>query len=278
MPKVPAFALLLAGAGLAGVGCAHPDLAADRHFAELREEVSKMEADRDKTGSLDALEAEVADQKRAGQDAKKRAGNDGASRAPRSVQLGGADDAEAEIGDATGRPEIKVQGAGGSSPRSSRSKSSIRDLDTSSLGESSSSSRSSATDPDAKKAYEAAIDLVKGKQYDKGLAGLTSFLARWPDHPYAENAVYWRGEAFYGQGEYLRAAEQFEAVLSRYGAGAKAPDALLKLGLCHDRLGSSSRAREYWDRLKSEFPKSDAARRIPGAKSSDSKVGPKENR
>lgn len=275
MPKVPAIVVSLVVAGVAGLGCAHPDLAADRHFAELREQVSKMEADNDKTSQrLDALEGDAADPK----GPQKRAGNDGPSRAPRSVQLGGADDAEAEIGDATGRPEIKVQGAGGPSPRSSRSKSSIRDLDTSSLGESSASSRSSATDPDAKKAYETALGQVQGKQYDKGLAGLTSFLARWPDHPYAENAVYWRGEAYYGQGEYLRAAEQFEAVLSRYGAGAKSPDALLKLGLCHDRLGSSARAREYWDRLKSEFPKSDAARRIPGSKSSDSKVGPKENR
>lgn len=275
MPKVPAIVVSLVVAGVAGLGCAHPDLAADRHFAELREQVSKMEADNDKTSQrLDALEGDAADPK----GPQKRAGNDGPSRAPRSVQLGGADDAEAEIGDATGRPEIKVQGAGGPSPRSSRSKSSIRDLDTSSLGESTASSRSSATDPDAKKAYETALGQVQGKQYDKGLAGLTSFLARWPDHPYAENAVYWRGEAYYGQGEYLRAAEQFEAVLSRYGAGAKSPDALLKLGFCHDRLGSSARAREYWDRLKSEFPKSDAARRIPGSKSSDSKVGPKENR
>ena len=39
---------------------------------------------------------------------------------PRSVQLGGADETEAEIGDATGRPEIKVQGVPGSSPRGAR--------------------------------------------------------------------------------------------------------------------------------------------------------------
>lgn len=276
MPKVPAIVLFLAlsGGGL-GLGCAHPDLAADRHFAELREQVSKMEADHDQTNQrLDALEGDVAEQKRA-QEAPKRA--DRAAAPPRSVQLGGADETEPEIGDATGRPEIRVQGAAGSSPRASRSKSRTNDVDTSSLGESS-SSRSSATDPEAKRAYEAALAQVQGKQYEKGLAGLTTFLARWPDHPYAENALYWRGEAYYAQGEYLRAAEQFEAVLARYGAGSKTPDALLKLGLCHDRLGSSARARETWDRLKSEFPKSDAARRIPGSKSSESKVGPKENR
>lgn len=274
MPRIPVSVRLVLFLAVGAVGCAHPDLAADRHFAELREQVSKMEADRDQTNSrLEALEGD-ADQKRAREMKKK---GDAPVNTPRSVQLGGADETEAEIGDATGRPEIKVQGVPGSSPRGARGKSSVKDSDySSSFGD---GPRSSATDPDAKKAYETALSQVQGKQYDKGLAGLTSFLARWPDHPYAENAVYWRGEAYYGQGEYLRAAEQFESVLARYGAGAKTPDALLKLGLCHDRLGSPARAREYWDRLKSEFPKSDAARRIPGARqTSESKSGPKENR
>jgi tol-pal system protein YbgF len=269
--RIIGVAVLFLAVGAAG--CAQPDLAADRHFAELREQVSKMEADRDQTNArLEQLEENAADKRRA-QDSTKK--GDGPAQ-PRSVQLGGADETEAEIGDATGRPEIKVQGAPGSSPRGARGKSSVRESDTSSsIGD---GPRSSATDPDAKRAYEAALAQVQGKQYDKGLAGLTSFLARWPDHPYAENALYWRGEAYYAQGEYLRAAEQFESVIARY-AGAKTPDALLKLGLCHDRLGAPARAREYWDRLKSEFPKSDAARRIPGARqSSESKVGPKENR
>jgi hypothetical protein len=35
--------------------------------------------------------------------------------------------------------------------------------------------------------------------------------------------------------------------------------------MCHDRLGSSARAREYWDRLKREYPRSDAAKKIPPA-------------
>lgn len=269
MRIIPATVLFLA---VGALGCAHPDLAADRHFAELREQVSKMEADRDQTNArLEQLEENAADQRRAPD--SKRKGEGPAQ--PRSVQLGGADETEAEIGDATGRPEIKVQGVPGSNPRGARGKSSVREADTSSFSD---GPRSSATDPEAKRAYEAALAQVQGKQYDKGIAGLTSFLARWPDHPYAENALYWRGEGYYAQGEYLRAAEQFESVLARYGAGSKTPDALLKLGLCHDRLGAPARAREYWDRLKSEFPKSDAARRIPGAKASESKVGPKENR
>ena len=156
--------------------------------------------------------------------------------------------------------------------------------------------RASALDPEAKKAYEAALAQVQAKQFDRGLEGLNAFLVRWPDHPYAENAMYWRGEAYFAQGNYLRAAEQFEAVLSRFGGGTKGADSLLKLGMCHDRLGASSRAREYWNRLKADFPRSDAAKRIPasardaapgsragsgdssGSREDSSPKGPKENR
>jgi TolA-binding protein len=48
--------------------------------------------------------------------------------------------------------------------------------------------------------------------------------------------------------------------------------------MCHDRLGASQRAREYWDRLKNEYPRSDAAKRIPAAGREASPKGPKENR
>lgn len=120
-------------------------------------------------------------------------------------------------------------------------------------------------DPEAKRAYEAALAQVQGKQYDRGLEGLSAFLAKWPDHPYAENAMYWRGEAYFARGEYLRAAEQFEAVLSRFN-GNKAPDALLKIGMCHERLGAGERAKEYWERLRREHPRSEAVKRIPSAR------------
>jgi tol-pal system protein YbgF len=133
--------------------------------------------------------------------------------------------------------------------------------------------RPSVLDPDAKRAYDQALSDVNARRYDRAMEGLTAFLARYPDHPYAENATYWRGEVYFARGEYLRAAEQFEAVLSKYN-GNKAPDALLKLGSCHERLGATDRAKEYWDRLRRDHPRSDAAKRVPLA---DAK-GPKETR
>ena len=90
--------------------------------------------------------------------------------------------------------------------------------------------RSSALDPEAKPAYEAALALVNSHQYDRALDALAAFLVKYPDHPYADNAMYWRGECYFAKGDYLRASEQFEGTVTRFPAGNKAPDALLKLG------------------------------------------------
>ena len=268
-------------------GCGRPETAADRHFAEMREQVSKMEAENDKFDQrLGAVEDAIADEKTA----RESGATPPSGQAARVVQLGGPSDSDAaDPNDPAARPDIRVTGVPGAAPmrpRGGKSNGRARIEESDPAGRAD-GPRSSALDPDAKAADEAALAQVQGKQYDRGLEGLNAFLVRWPDHPYAENALYWRGEAYFAQGEFLRAAEQFESVLARPGSGNKAPDALLKLGICHDRLGASQRAREYWDRLKNDYPRSDAAKRIPatsrkssGARedSSPDRKGPKENR
>ncbi len=143
------------------------------------------------------------------------------------------------------------------------------------------SSRPSALDPDARKAYDSALALVNGKQYAPALEAFSAFLARYPDHPYASNAIYWRGECYFAQGDYLRAAEQFDSVVTRYPLGNKTPDALLKLGMTQQKLGNLQKAKEYFDKLQHDFPRSDAVRRIPtqgGNEAARPKgAGPQEN-
>lgn len=235
-------------------------------MTEMRETISRIQSDRDRMDQrLGALEVALAEEK--GARAKETASPGAAPPAappPRTVSLGAGEPSREndDPNDTSSRPEIRVVGAPGANSRNARGKSRRNDdAEVGSLRVE--PARSSALDPDAKKAYENGLSQVQAKQYDRGLETLNAFLVRWPDHPYAENAMYWRGEAYYAQGEYLRAAEQFEAVLARFGGGSKAPDALLKLGLCHDRLGASARAREYWDRLKNEYPRSDAVKKIP---------------
>jgi len=229
-------------------------------MAEMNEQIQGIQAEQDKGSKVGRIEA----------DEKSMVGGPAASAppasaktaigAPRSVQLGGDDTGENEDpNDPTARPEIKVQGQGGGATMPTRPNGRrVRSGDDGTSG----GGASSATDPDAKKAYDNALQLVNQHQNDRALEALNAFLVKWPDHPYAENAMYWRGEIYFAQGEYLRAAEQFEAVVNRFN-GRKAPDALLKIGLCHEKLGAPTRAQDYWARLKRDYPQSDAARKIP---------------
>jgi tol-pal system protein YbgF len=123
--------------------------------------------------------------------------------------------------------------------------------------------RGGPVDEDAKKAYDAALALVNSKHYSEALEALAGFLVRWPDHPNADNAMYWRGQCYFAQGDYQNAAQELSGLLARFPAGNKAPDALLKLGLSEQRLGDAASARQSFDRLRRDFPRTDAARRIP---------------
>lgn len=113
---------------------------------------------------------------------------------------------------------------------------------------------------DAPAHYRSAIDLVRQREFGPALASLTDFLVRYPSDARAPKVMFWRGEVLFAQREYVRALEAFESSLSREPKGDKAADALLKVGLCHKRLGAPDRARAAMERLKSQFPQSDAAR------------------
>lgn len=166
--------------------------------------------------------------------------------------------------DPTPRPTIRVYGsARGGRYDDGSSSSSSSFVDQTSGTTTSVPSGSGALDPAAKPAYDAAITLVTARQYDRALDALAAFLVKWPDHPYADNAMYWRGECYFAKGDYLHAAEQFEGVVTRFPAGNKAPDALLKLGITQLKLGNPLKAKEYFDRLAQTYPQSAAARHIP---------------
>jgi tol-pal system protein YbgF len=161
------------------------------------------------------------------------------------------------------RPVIRVRGSGRA--RGGETVEETMPDENASAGQTERAPRPSALDPAAKKAYDAALALVNAKHYTQALDAFAGFLLRYPDHPYVVNAMYWRGECYYAQGDYVRAVEQFEGVIARFPLGGKTPDALLKLGLCQQKLGNPQKAHEYFDKLAKEWPRSDAARRVPSS-------------
>lgn len=112
---------------------------------------------------------------------------------------------------------------------------------------------------DAEALYVRALDLVRQRSFAPALAAIDALLAAHPRHPHAVRALFWRGEILFAQHAYARALETFERALAREPSGDKAPNALLRIALCHARLGAPDRAREALEALRIRFPDSEAA-------------------
>jgi tol-pal system protein YbgF len=243
---------------LVAVGCTHQD-PADRSVEKLRADISKIEAERDRLDQrVGALEA--AEHRRREALASPVPPSSAPARALPVVRV-----AETEAR-ATSLPP-----AHGEAPDLDTGAADLRPILHASGSRDGAERRGSkeggddpvAFSPEAKRDYDAALALARGKQYDKALQALTGFLVRFPDHPLVENAMYWRGECFYATGAFARAVEQFEGLIARFPYGNKAADALLKLGLAQEKVGAKDPAQKTFAELKVRYPKSDAARQIP---------------
>jgi tol-pal system protein YbgF len=102
--------------------------------------------------------------------------------------------------------------------------------------------------------YEAAMALYKAGELAGAERAFELFARAHPKHDYADNALYWKGEAAYDQGEWDDALTAFTEVVERYGGGNKAPDALLKIGLCYGKLGDGANARDVLSQLVAAYP------------------------
>jgi tol-pal system protein YbgF len=234
-----------------GTGCAGPSAAAESQMDGFRKEISKVQSDNDRLNErVSALEGA---QSRGAPDVKRK---DGTPEGPKLqvVKLvpGQDPDALATEGDdeaaADSSEPTVIRAEGNRVTQAARSKEKAKET-----------SRSAQ----AKSDYDAAVSLVKHKQYDKALEALAGFLVRFPDDPSADNAMYWRGECFFAKGDYSRAAEEFLGVTARFPNGNKVPDALLKLGMSQLKTGEKDKAADSFARLRREYPASDAARKIP---------------
>lgn len=253
-------------AALCVTGCARS--AEERQLDEMREALTKVDEDQAFGEKLTAKElAEIVKTK-------------GASKTPmalpsrqRTVRWEDGSEEEAGAGteaagfeaadDPSTRPVLKVKGVPGSHGRGGDVVEQTMPDENTQAQPQSTQPRPSALDPEAKRTYDAALALVNDKKYGPALDAFAGFLMKYPDHPYAANAMYWRGECYFAQGEYLRAIEQFEGVVARFPLGGKTPDALLKLGISQQKLGNPTKAKEYFDKLGREWPRSDAARHVP---------------
>ena len=108
--------------------------------------------------------------------------------------------------------------------------------------------------------YRRALRLIKARKFSRASQMLADFVKRFPNHGYADNALYWRAHLFFLGGAYRHALEAFQSMNRRYTSSDKRADALLGVARCYDRLGDKPQAKLYFQRVQVEFPRSMAAR------------------
>lgn len=113
------------------------------------------------------------------------------------------------------------------------------------------------TEPEqtAEDLYQEALELIRNQdQFAEGRTKLEDFAAKHPEHDLYVNALYWTGEALYGEKKYELAILQFQDVISKYPRHPKAAAAMLKQALAFNALGDGQNARTTMQKLIEEYP------------------------
>jgi tol-pal system protein YbgF len=114
----------------------------------------------------------------------------------------------------------------------------------------------SAGDPRAD--FDTAYASFSQKQYDQAEMGFRRFLQSNPRDKLVPEATFWLGETYLQRSRYREAAEQFLNVSAEHPDAAKAPDALLRLGISLNGLGAKDRACAVFTELDRKYPQASA--------------------
>lgn len=102
------------------------------------------------------------------------------------------------------------------------------------------------------------MDMNRGK-YDLAMMGFESFLEQFPEHPLADDARYYIGEALLAKGEYTEAAVSFLTLTRKHPESDLVPPALYKAGYCYKIMEQDALADQYFYKLLAEYPDSPEA-------------------
>jgi len=112
----------------------------------------------------------------------------------------------------------------------------------------------------AEQLYQNALEAIRNqKNFSDGRKMLESFANKYPEHELYINALYWIGEAYYGEKQYESAILQFQDVISKHSSHPKAAAAMLKQALAFNALGDGENARTTMQKVIVEYPNSTQA-------------------
>ena len=108
--------------------------------------------------------------------------------------------------------------------------------------------------------YQEAFRLLKTAEYDQAINAFDTFLRKYPDSQYSDNAQYWLGEAYYVTRRFNEAITEYMKLVTNFPDSQKVPNSLLKIGYSYYELGQPVEAGKVLEDLISKYPGTNAAR------------------
>ena len=109
--------------------------------------------------------------------------------------------------------------------------------------------------PTVQDQYKAAFNLTRQARYQEAEIAFKAFIQENGEDPLVGNATYWLAETHYVRKDYMQAAQVFFQAYKAFPKGAKAPDALLKLGMSMAAMEKAKEACTTFGKLEKEFGK-----------------------
>ncbi len=117
------------------------------------------------------------------------------------------------------------------------------------------------SDPEQARAeYRRAFDLLKRARYQQAVPALRAFLARHGTAEQAPDARFWLAEAYYVNGRFDLALEEYSRLLQDHPDSRKAAQAQLKAGFCLYELGRMEQAGRRLEEAARQHPGTTVAR------------------
>lgn len=115
-----------------------------------------------------------------------------------------------------------------------------------------------AAAPSADQIYEASLQQLRRGSAETARAGLRQLLSTYPTHERAPDATYFIGQSFSAD-QPDSAAKYYQDVVTNFPQSARAPSALYNLGLLAERKRDTAAAKDAYNRVIKQYPRSDEA-------------------
>lgn len=107
--------------------------------------------------------------------------------------------------------------------------------------------------------YNAAKQAFDQGNFEKARQGFQDLLTRFPKSTNADNAQFWIGETYYQEKWYEKAILEYQKVIENFPKGNKVQTALFKQGMAFSSLGDQPNARLILKEVIKKFPQSNEA-------------------